>query len=446
MKEILKKKVELNLIMPVKMEWEHTTMVSAMGMDWDDATTDIALLDLPALEFTTESDSCFSPYGGNLFETPMSPKHQIISHDCMWSGTCGDKSHPGKTHPINTPCSTATSILPTPNNSNVNSCKLTNINKINLIQPQSAATQIPQTQVVKQQVKQEMKIPAGRSLLRNFNNNSNSNNIINSSSKQLIRNGVNDKGGTTTRPDTPLSLDDDSPEFKHHIDLAGTIAGTMNNQFSNGRKISICANNDDSSHIITLLKEHLEDDDIQGQKSGQILEILSNTFGNDANGQSDNVLDYLKYLSDYEEFDDDSAVDMDSDSDEFSSSSSGYGCSSSIMKNDKYSSCISSSSSTNSNNNAQSSHVPVPYDYQETHFGDHSYTRPKDRFDTRDLGVQTPSDSGKFKSLLYIILNKNKRTLKNFIDSRKIPLTILCYFKTQTNRLFTTKKAAQKQF
>lgn len=411
MKELLKKKVELNLTMPVKMEWEHTTMVSAMGMDWDDATTDIALLDLPALEFTTESDPYFASYGVNLFETPMSPKHQIISHDCMWSGTCGDKSHPGKTHPLNTPCSTATSILPT---SNVNSCKLlTNTNKVTLMQPQTTVVlQSPQTQaqVMKQhQVKQEMKIPAGRSLLRNFNNNNN--NI--SSSKQLIRNGVNDKGGTTTRPDTPLSLDDDSPEFKHHIDLAGTIAGTMNNQFSNGRKISICANNDDSSHIITLLKEHLEDDDVQGQKSGQILEILSNTFGNDANGQSDNVLDYLKYLSDYEE--DDSAVDMDSDSDEYTSSSSGYGCSSSITKTDKYSNCISSSSSTNSS--AQLSHVPVPYDYQETHFGDHSYTRPKDRFDTRDLGVQTPSDSGKFKSFLFLYYTLVQlKTLKNNIE------------------------------
>lgn len=410
MKEISKitnnnTKFELNdLIMPVKMEWDNTTMVSAMGMDWDDATTDIALLDLPIHEFTTESDPYFAAYGVNLYESPMSPIHQIISHDCMWSGTCGDKSHPGKTHPLNTPCSTATSISSsssnnnttnTNNNNNVNSCKLTN-NKINMMQ-----TTTTQQQGVKNVKQEQMKIPAGRSLLRNFNNNNN-NSTINSSSKQLIRNGVNDKGGTNTRPDTPLSLDDDSPEFKHHIDLAGTIAGTMNNQFSNGRKISICANNDDSSHIITLLKEHLEDDDVQGQKSGQILEILSNTFGNDANGHTDNVLDYLKYLSDYEE--DDSAVDdMDSDSDEYTSSSSGYGCSSnSIIKTEKYSNCISSSTS-NSNNNAQLSHVPVPYDYhhQETHFGDHSYTRPKDRFDTRDLGVQTPSDSGKSAQLLH---------------------------------------------
>lgn len=404
MKEILKKK-ELDLAMPVKMEWEHTTMVSAMGMEWTD-TTDIALLDIPSSEFTTESDPYFSAYGVSLFSSPISPKNQIISHDCMWSGTCGDKSHPGKTHPLHTPCSTATSIVPQPtsnnNTPNVNNCKVTTTNKV--MHPAIQQQQQQTMQVVKQQqqqMKQEMKIPAGRSLLRNFNNNNNNNQIINSSSKHVVVRGssVNDKNsGSTTRPDTPLSLDDDSPEFKHHIDLAGTIAGTMNNQFSNGRKISICANtNDDSSHIISMLKEHLEDDDTQGQKTGHILELLSHSFGNDANGQSENVLDFLKYLSDYEE-EDDSAVDMDSDSDEYTSSSSGYGCSSSIMKTDKYSSCTSSSSSTNSNNNsnAQLSHVPVPYDYQETHFGDHSYTRPKDRFDTRDLGVQTPSDSGKF--------------------------------------------------
>uniref|UniRef100_A0A336MPM9 CSON002806 protein n=1 Tax=Culicoides sonorensis TaxID=179676 RepID=A0A336MPM9_CULSO len=374
--------------MPVKMELDNESMVYSMGMDWDDATTNMALLDLPSLEFTTD-DPYFSTHGVSLFDAPLSPKHQIISHDCMWSGSCGDKSHPGKTHPLNTPCSTATSISPSNssscnNNNNVNSCKMININnnlnsgnnKINLNQQQN--------QVVKQQVttiKQEQKIPAGRSLLLNSRSNL-------TSKSTLIRNEVKNGSGTITRPDTPLSLDDDSPEFKHHIDLAGTIAGTMNNQFSNGRKISISANSTDETHIITLLKEHLEEDNNGSQSSG-FLELLSNTFNRDDN-QNENVLDYLKYLSDYDvEEEDDSAVDMDeSDSDEYTSSSSGYGCSSSnsIGKKIQY----------NSNNCAQLSNVPVSYDYQETNFGDHSYTRPKDRFDTRDLGVQTPSDSVKY--------------------------------------------------
>uniref|UniRef100_A0A182W5W4 Uncharacterized protein n=1 Tax=Anopheles minimus TaxID=112268 RepID=A0A182W5W4_9DIPT len=34
--------------------------------------------------------------------------------------------------------------------------------------------------------------------------------------------------------------------------------------------------------------------------------------------------------------------------------------------------------------------------YQATHFGDHSYTRPKGGYNMNELGVQTPSDSGEF--------------------------------------------------
>lgn len=365
--------------MPVKMEWEHTQMVSAMGMDWTDATTDIALLDLPTLEFTTDSDPFFASYG--LFESPTGDmaKEQIISQDVMWGGTSGTDAPPQK--------------LP------INSCKVTK--SVTVVKQPALQQQL-------QQIKQETKIPAGRSLLRNFNNiNNNNNNSITSKQMVVARNVVTEKNnGTATRPDTPLSLDDELPEFKHQIDLAGTIAGTMNSQFSNGRKISISANNNDETHIITLLKEHLEDND---DKNGQILEILSNSFE-----QTGNVLDFLKYLSDYEE--DDSAVEMDSDSDEYTSSSSGYNgfnSNSSVMKsNDKYSSFMNNSSSTSSNSNAQLSHVPVPYDYQETHFGDHSYTRPKDRFDTRDLGVQTPSDSGKYPLLF---LQTFLRTLKHSI-------------------------------
>ncbi|XP_063706070.1 myc protein [Culicoides brevitarsis] len=363
--------------MPVKMEWEHTQMVSAMGMDWNEATTDIALLDLPTLEFTTESDPFFSGYG-NIFESPAeTAKEQIISQDVMWGGTSSTKNVAAN-------------------------------EKAGSISAKSATKQQVMNHVMSKQQLQE-KIPAGRSLLRNINNNnhSNNNNLSSKQQQQMMivaarQNEKNCSSGTATRPDTPLSLDDDSPEFKHNIDLAGSIAGTLNSQISNGRKISISATspqistqngvqgvaspNDESQHIITLLKEHLEDDD--GNKSGQILDILStNGFDN-----SENVLDFLQYLSDFEE--DDSAVDLDSDSDEYTSSSSGYGCSSNsvVKNNDKYSSYMSNSSSTSSNN-AQLSHVPVPYDYQETHFGDHSYTRPKDRFDTRDLGVQTPSDS-----------------------------------------------------
>jgi hypothetical protein len=368
------------------MEWDHLAMLTAMGMDWDETSTDIEILDIPTLEFTAENDPYFATYGISMFDPPNSPKQQIISHDCMWSGTCGDKSHPAKMKSSDNVVSNSTNVSSSSvsatqqtainNNSNdVNSCKINNSDNILINESNNkivannsavnAATQNSNT------VKQQNKIPAGRSLLLNSRTSGNSNNIISKQIQSCIAHTVvNDKGGTTTRPDTPLSLDDDSPEFKHHIDLAGTIAGTLNSNCSRYRTIS-----DDSSHIITLLKEHLEDDDMQGQKSGQILEILSSTFGTNGDSNSDNVLDYLKYLSDYE---DDSAVDMDSDSD--SSGGSGY---------------------ENSSSDKAEPYSNVSYDYQETHFGDHSYTRPKDKYDTRDLGVQTPSDSGKYILFIY---------------------------------------------
>lgn len=404
--------------MPVKMDWDHNTMLQAMGMDWDETSTDIELLDLPAFEFTSDStdpcfvSSCSNLYTTSIFDPPISPKQQIISHDCMWSGTCGDKSHPIKmklkennnNQTVNGSSATNTKQqeqVITQAVNNENSCKLQNT-----LNSTSKASSCPVNGMQTMQNasvtnnKTQIKVQAGRSLLLSSRNN------INSTSATTMTcinnrdvNENNNKSGTNTRPDTPLSLDDDSPEFKHHIDLAGTIAATtMNGQSNRSNSIS---STDDSAHIITMLKQHLEDDDVQGQKSEQILEILSSTFGNNSDNRKDNVLDYLQYLSDYEAIDDDDSGDLDSDSDYASSSGGGMG----------YDYASSSSSSGIKTESGYSTAAHPPYDYQETNFGDHSYTRPKDRFDTCGLGVQTPSDSGKFL-ILYISLKTNYQSYK----------------------------------
>lgn len=88
-------------------------------------------------------------------------------------------------------------------------------------------------------------------------------------------------------------------------------------------------------------------------------------------------------MPDYFEVEEDSAVEMDSSDSEASSSNGARSTNSGL-------------SSTSSGINSSQSSM---YDYhhqQATHVGDHSYTLPKKFYDTNSLGVQTPSDSGKF--------------------------------------------------
>lgn len=368
--------------MPVKMEWDNTTMLTAMGMDWEDPTTDIAILDLPSLEFTGASDVDGAVhFGVNMFEPPASPISQIISHDCMWSGTCGDVSHPGMKS--GSCCGSKKGSSCSGSSSRINSIttSLTNANNSSTASQQTTTTTITttptQVAVTKQAVKLNQ-IPAGRSLLLSSRMPTIASNTVKTVTNRMAM--TSDKGGTNTRPDTPLSLDDETPEFKHQIDLVGSIAGSASHLYTHHSQSShqpsyIKREREDSQTIIDMLKKHLEDDDVEGQKSGQISEILSSNFTN----RTDNVLDYLKYLSDYEEAaDDDSTMDSDSE----------------------YASSYGSEGQGNSGAGKIANYHNLPTikaEYQETSFGDHSYTRPKDRFDTRDLGVQTPSDSGKWR-------------------------------------------------
>lgn len=325
--------------------------------------------------------------------------NQIISHDCMWSGTCGDKSHPGKppraiAQPIqNGNCTTNGTDDNNSSNSKtsssttgaasvaVNSCKAnsnssthSSSGKIQISSGHSSSGSNHNSAVKTMAIKVNQ-IAAGQSLLlsRNKNGTQLVPQIATSNGKSMpsrisSTNGCdrNNSSGTATRPDTPLSLDDDSPEFKHNLDLAGTIDGAV---YGNGYG----RRREDSQTIIDKLKATLEDD-VQGLQ--QFRDIFSSTFGAIDNPE-ENVLDLLQCLSDFEAQDDEMTSDADSDSEESNYSSSGY------------------------NNQSQQSPATVAsYDYHhhhqtETSFGDHSYTRPKTLFDTRDLGVQTPSDSGK---------------------------------------------------
>lgn len=398
------------------MEWDNTTIVSSMGMDWEDPTADIAMsiLDLPALEFTADGET--DAFGLSMFEPPVSPISQIISHDCMWSGTCEDISHPGKPHfnnknscckgsssSSNTTSSNSTTTNNNNNVKNINNSQQQNNNNNTTNNSSSNNNNNNNIQIVKSGSVKLNEIPAGRSLLLSSR--------INHQKTHHHQNHriTNDKGGTQTRPDTPLSLDDETPEFKHQIDLIGTITRGGNGHHNQHQQIK--REREDSLSIINLIKDHLEEDiDIEhcsvggagknGGSSGNILDIISSKFDH----TNENVLDYLKLLSDYEEDenDDDSAVESDS---EYASSSyerSSQNSNASSSSGGK----IGNSNNHNNNHNNNNSYLPtIKVEYQETSFGDHSYTLPKNRFDTRDLGVQTPSDSGKSTQFSLISLN-----------------------------------------
>lgn len=374
--------------------------LASMGMEWEDSS--VQILDFPTLEYTSiENDAACL----NMFEPPSSPMNQIISHDCMWSGTCGDKSHPGKlakvvTQPIqqngstpvsscggseNNSCNGHNTDSSTSNSTTNNSGTVTNNSCGSNIKNNSSTSngkiQISSSnsnhqpngmQTIKMVAGKAMpQIAAGQSLLLSRNKQINgSNQIINNNVKTmtnrmttLVADGT--KSGTATRPDTPLSLDDDSLVFKHQINLVETIAG------SGGHRRREDSN---SQTIINMLREHLEED-LPAQRTDQLYDIISSTFGA-VTDPEENVLDLIPCLSDYEN-DNEITSDADSDSEESSYSASG----------------------SSYHHHHQQIQQPATYDYQETSFGDHSYTRPKDRFDTRDLGVQTPSDSGKSQVL-----------------------------------------------
>lgn len=372
-----------------------------IDIDWEQ-DFGIQFMDLPTSEFLTSAAELEQTYGSascavNGWDQPASSKLQIRNHDCMWSGTCFDQSHPGKMgcgtnhgatsntqnqSEVTNKFSTVTAVAAASLNNNVavtqkpiltpaNTSAL-NINnnitsKITTFKPQTA------------------QIPAGRSLLINprIKQQQQMSKIPIVSTSDFLR--ERDSSVPLHRPDTPLSLDEDPPEFKHNIDLATcTIGSNRMSLTGNSRHYKNHQNHHDdpSSHrIINMLKEQLED-----TESGSLRTCMTSS-----SGEIGSLTDLLNDLEEMEEMesgdgDDSHGEELDSDTDSNAdtssrSSSKGGGISGGYTHAHHQEMSPSSSSSSSS------------YEYQGTHVGDHSYTRPKDRYHLTGLGVQTPSDS-----------------------------------------------------
>lgn len=339
--------------MPVKTknaDWADVPSIYS-GMDFTDEDMDwnISFIDLPVSEFLTGAEE-LEYYNSPLTDQTLTTKYQIRHHDCMWSGRCG--SHPEKSK-----CNQKHSNINHNNNNNSNQSQqqtkapLTNLTGV-------SPTQICQ---MKQQIQQQQ-IPAGRSLLRQ-------NQLKPIRMPVIQQTDFSRERDIIARPDTPLSLDDEPPEFKHSIDLAACTVGSNN--------MSLVTDETDSITAINKIKELLEDTSTQSS--------IAPTIKSEPESLSD-ILKDMETLSDFEDLDDnddnddrDSAVDMDSDSE----------------------------SGGNTTTESSMSSQSTAYEYQATHVGDHSYTRCKNRVDTVGLGVQTPSDSGEFSFFLNFGLCKN---------------------------------------
>lgn len=337
----------------------HDHMVSLDDdMDWEYNT-----LNFPMSDFTTGLEALDI---GRFDDEPLSPQSQIRNHDCMWSGRC--TTHPNECLSSRN-CNTKYM--------NENDMKKSSGPQTIQQQPQQIASNGQQTQQMpqhNQQIRKQQNIPAGRSLLKTKPS------VIkvpNMSTNDFLKDR-----DYITRPDTPLSLDDDPPEFKHSIDLAACTMGS--------NKMSLIT--DSPTEIINNLKEHLED-----INSNRVPKICSNYMQSISKGvELDEIMKDIQTFSDFED-DDEEADESDATNDSFNISNTMV----TLPNTQSQASLLISSSIQNSTNeNTQTMQMHM--------HSDHSYSslqsRNKNRVDVNELGVQTPSDSGmsNFYSYLFI--------------------------------------------
>lgn len=369
--------------MPVK---ASDTMLSSHfdNIQWSDATLhtwddDLWEMNLLGPEL---NDQLFASFDiepnvdiSDLVNVPSSPKYQIRHHDCMWSGTCVDKSHPSKKKGIN--LCTASTANQEQVDTTLNTQKTTENVKVILNKNIMTPKNIMSTIVCKNN---NSKLATSRSLV--VNNNSSTTQRVNTNTaaaysikqentskdqcKSVDLDSIMNTSIANLRPDTPLSLGDDVQELKHNIDLTPCPS-------SNRMKFS----DPNSLKIINALAEELE------ETSNSLNEAVP--FGSFRNIQRSSptdlqeILQDITFLSDYEDqCDDSSIIDMDDD-DQLDESD--YKEENPVQK--MFTANIKSQAMTSR-----------PVSHHEF-ISDHSYTRPKQsRYDMISLGVQTPSDSG----------------------------------------------------
>lgn len=375
----------------LKQEWEETNSIESNDVDWD-KEFQMQMLELPPSEFFNSAAEHEQMFNGSCNQNGWA-ESKIRNHDCMWSGTCYDRSHPGIMMPEEGGQFPAASSA-----NSTNTQETSAASKFNTVTAVAAASLNNNVSVTVKpngiaKTAKTAQIPAGRSLLINPRNKQQTVNRV----PHISTNDFLQARDTTVpihaRPDTPLSLEDDPPVFKHNIDLATCTVGSnrwrlASNFNGSSRQYAHHHNqNEESSHrIITMLKDHLEDMD-----SGSFRPCMTSS--------SSDIGSLTDLLNDLQEIQDN--VDNDSQGEELDSDtdSSADGSSSRSSKGggltggythahyQDLSPPPSSSSSSSSSSPTSSS-----YEYQGTHVGDHSYTRPKNRCDLNG-GPLTPSDS-----------------------------------------------------
>ncbi|XP_053669593.1 uncharacterized protein LOC128719972 [Anopheles marshallii] len=120
---------------------------------------------------------------------------------------------------------------------------------------------------------------------------------------------------------------------------------------------------------------------------------------------------------------------------------SGASLKSSILGSKNYTSCTTNGSLSNAvvtsiSGTAQQPASATSNSYQATHFGDHSYTRPKGGYNMNELGVQTPSDSDEEIDVVSVG-DKNLPTNPTERDYRHLQSEVASKIRTASSRSTT---------
>lgn len=379
--------------------------------DWGMKFLDVEQSDLLLNSFNT-FDSTNMDFS-DILTAPSSPKYQIRHHDCMWSGTCVDKSHPSKKKGINLcPSSTSTSNIQQQPQNDTCTASMQKPTEVTA-KFSSVKTIMTPNSIMKSIVNKDKIIPAGRSLLINSKVNTNTAPTKLSIATVKSIDGSNKEFETimnasinSLRPDTPLSLGDDVPEFKNSIDLTPCPS-------SNRMKFS----DPHSTKMINMLREHLEETSNSLNDSNPFMSTLKSGQRTSTTDLND-ILTDITFLSDYEDMVDNSSdVDMEDD-DEMADEIDYKSC--------KFSKVLTSSILPQASSSRTISHHEF--------ISDHSYTRPKgSRYDPIALGVQTPSDSGEsLLSLIVVCLHVHEKTFSSWCNNEENfkfgEINLLCGF------------------
>lgn len=327
----------LNLDFDEEMEWKYNT------------------IDYPTSEFY----STIEQFDSIDFDEPLSPQSQIRNHDCMWSGRC--TTHPNECLSSRNNCNTKYVNEKTIQQQQQQQRQTTSNHK-NATTNDDTTNIKTLSQQQQQQQHRKQNVPAGESLLRTRHIKPSVIKVPNMSTNDFLKDR-----DYIARPDTPLSLDDNPPQFKHDIDLSACTMGS--------NKTSLLK--ESPTEIINILKEHLED-----HTSDHTAAKVAKYMLNSANSLEELIKD-MRTLSDFEndtdDEDDAAASESDATNDSFNISNTMV-----QLPNTQASQLISSSAKHQ-----------TAYNITQSMHSDHSYTRSKVRMDCTGLGVQTPSDSGK---------------------------------------------------